>query len=47
MTIILFIVDTSASMAQKSYQGISTLDLAKSLVDALLKVYWAGDTRDE
>ncbi|WKX89517.1 hypothetical protein Q1695_008853 [Nippostrongylus brasiliensis] len=37
MTIILLIVDTSASMAQKTYLGTSYLDVARNIVDALQK----------
>lgn len=38
MTIVLFLVDTSASMAQKSYLGTSLLDFAKAAVETFLKV---------
>ncbi|EYC26074.1 hypothetical protein Y032_0011g1546 [Ancylostoma ceylanicum] len=37
MTIILLIVDTSASMAQKTYLGTSYLDVARNIIDALQK----------
>lgn len=34
----LFLVDTSASMAQKCYLGTSLLDFAKAAVETFLKV---------
>ncbi|KJH44831.1 hypothetical protein DICVIV_09150 [Dictyocaulus viviparus] len=37
MTIILLIVDTSASMAQKTYLGTSYLDVARNIIDTLQK----------
>uniref|UniRef100_A0A9J2P9D4 VWFA domain-containing protein n=1 Tax=Ascaris lumbricoides TaxID=6252 RepID=A0A9J2P9D4_ASCLU len=37
MAILLFLVDTSASMAQKTYQGTTILDTARSIVEQLLK----------
>ncbi|EPB75206.1 hypothetical protein ANCCEY_05720 [Ancylostoma ceylanicum] len=40
MTIILLIVDTSASMAQKTYLGTSYLDVARNIIDALQKSGW-------
>lgn len=38
MTIVVFLVDTSASMAQKCYLGTSLLDFAKAAVETFLKV---------
>ncbi len=38
MTIVLFLLDTSASMAQKTYTGTSLLDVAKAAVETFLKV---------
>ncbi|KAI6204025.1 VWFA domain-containing protein [Aphelenchoides besseyi] len=38
MTIIVFLVDTSVSMAQKSYVGISYLDFARQFVDIFIKM---------
>lgn len=38
MTIILFIVDTSASTAQKNYKGSSILDISKNFVSDFIKV---------
>uniref|UniRef100_A0A158R5X2 VWFA domain-containing protein n=1 Tax=Syphacia muris TaxID=451379 RepID=A0A158R5X2_9BILA len=37
MTIVLFLVDTSASMAQKTYQGTSLLDTARTAVELFIK----------
>ncbi|GMT34503.1 hypothetical protein PFISCL1PPCAC_25800 [Pristionchus fissidentatus] len=37
MTIILFLVDTSASMVQRNYMGCSAIDTAKSIVQDILK----------
>ncbi|MFH4974822.1 hypothetical protein AB6A40_001531 [Gnathostoma spinigerum] len=37
MTIVLFLVDTSASMAQRTYQGTTLLDVARSVVELFLK----------
>ncbi|CAI4221595.1 unnamed protein product [Auanema sp. JU1783] len=37
MTIILFLIDTSASMAQKNYKGSSCLDLCKAFVSEFIK----------
>lgn len=40
MTIIVFLVDTSASMTQRTYMGarLSVLDIAKDAVERFLKV---------
>lgn len=38
MGIVLFLVDTSASMNQKTYLGASYLDVAKVAVETFLKV---------
>lgn len=38
MTIVVFLIDSSASMAQKTYQGTSMLDVARSVVEMILKV---------
>lgn len=38
MGIILFLVDTSASMNQKTYLGTSYLDVAKVAIDTFMKV---------
>lgn len=40
MTIIVFLVDTSASMTQRTYMGarLSVLDVAKDTVERFLKV---------
>ncbi|VDO53355.1 unnamed protein product [Onchocerca flexuosa] len=37
MTIVVFLIDSSASMAQKTYQGTSMLDVARSIVELVLK----------
>ncbi|KHN74705.1 Integrator complex subunit 6-A [Toxocara canis] len=37
MTIVLFLIDSSASMAQKTYQGTTILDTARSAVEQFLK----------
>ncbi|VDN58662.1 unnamed protein product [Dracunculus medinensis] len=37
MTIILFLIDSSASMAQKTYLGTTMLDIARSIVELFLK----------
>ena len=37
--IILFLVDTSASMNQRTYVGSTYLDLAKRAIENFLKVY--------
>ncbi|VDM98232.1 unnamed protein product [Thelazia callipaeda] len=37
MTIVVFLIDSSASMAQKTYQGTSVLDVARSVVEMVLK----------
>ena len=42
MGIILFLVDTSASMNQKTYLGASYLDVAKVAVETFLKVWLVG-----
>ena len=39
MGIILFLVDTSASMNQKTYLGASYLDVAKVAIETFLKVW--------
>ena len=38
MTIILFLVDTSASMNQRTYLGTSLIDVAKASVETFMKV---------
>ena len=38
MTIIIFLVDTSAAMNQRTYLGTSLLDIAKGAVDNFMKV---------
>eukprot|EP00080_Pristionchus_pacificus_P016644 PDM76664.1 mrpl-51 [Pristionchus pacificus] len=38
MTIILFLVDSSASMAQRNYMGCSAIDTAKAIVGDILKL---------
>lgn len=38
MTIILFLIDTSASMLQRTYLGTNFLDVAKSAVETFVKV---------
>ena len=38
MTIILFLVDTSASMNQRTYMGTSLIDIAKASVEDFMKV---------
>ena len=38
MTIIIFLVDTSASMNQRTYLGTSLLDVAKGAVETFMKV---------
>ncbi len=38
MGIILFLVDTSASMNQKTYLGTSYLDVAKVAIETFMKV---------
>lgn len=38
MTIIVFLVDTSASMNQRTYLGTSLLDVAKAAVETFMKV---------
>lgn len=38
MGIILFLVDTSASMNQKTFLGMSYLDVAKGAIDTFMKV---------
>ena len=37
MTIIIFLVDTSASMNQRTYLGTSLLDVAKGAVETFMK----------
>ncbi|KAL3990048.1 von Willebrand factor type A domain family protein [Acanthocheilonema viteae] len=37
MTIVVFLIDSSASMAQKTYQGTAMLDVARSVVELILK----------
>ncbi|KAK6113199.1 von Willebrand factor type A domain family protein [Brugia pahangi] len=37
MTIVVFLIDSSASMAQKTYQGTAMLDVARSIVELILK----------
>lgn len=38
MVLLVFLVDTSASMNQRTYLGTSYLDLAKGAVESFLKV---------
>jgi len=38
MTIIVFLVDTSASMNQRTYMGTTMLDVAKGAVETFMKV---------
>jgi hypothetical protein len=38
MTIIVFIIDSSASMYQRTYLGLTVLDVAKEAVETCLKV---------
>lgn len=38
MTIIVFLVDTSASMNQRTYMGTTILDTAKGAVETFMKV---------
>ena len=38
MTIIIFLVDTSASMNQRTYLGTSLLDVAKGAIENFMKV---------
>lgn len=38
MTIILFLVDTSASMNQRTYLGTSLIDIAKASVETFMKI---------
>lgn len=42
MGILLFLIDTSASMALKTYLGTSYLDVAKAAVETFMKVgkFW-------
>lgn len=39
MVHIYFILDTSLSMSQKSYFGLSYLDIAKASIETFLKVF--------
>ncbi len=38
MTILIFLIDTSASMNQRTYLGTTLLDVAKSAVEMFMKV---------
>ena len=38
MTIILFLIDTSASMNQRTFMGTSLMDVAKAAVETFMKV---------
>ena len=38
MTIIIFLIDTSASMNQRTYLGTTLLDVAKGAVETFMKV---------
>lgn len=38
MTIILFLVDTSASMNQRTYLGTALIDVARAAVESFMKV---------
>uniref|UniRef100_A0A0B7AHQ3 Integrator complex subunit 6-like beta-barrel domain-containing protein n=1 Tax=Arion vulgaris TaxID=1028688 RepID=A0A0B7AHQ3_9EUPU len=40
MTIILFLVDTSASMNQRTYLGTALIDVAKAAVESFMKAGW-------
>jgi hypothetical protein len=42
MGIILFLVDTSASMNQRTFLGTSYLDVAKGAIDTFMKVRTRG-----
>ena len=42
MVLILFLVDTSASMNQKTYLGTSYLDVAKVAIETFMKVGRSG-----
>lgn len=42
MGIILFLVDTSASMNQRTFLGTSYLDVAKGAIDTFMKVRMRG-----
>ena len=42
MVVIVFLVDTSASMNQKTAHGTSYLDIAKNGIFAFLKVRWVS-----
>ena len=44
MGIILFLVDTSASMNQRTYLGTSYLDVAKAAIDTFMKVRYVRGT---
>ncbi|VIP00224.1 6330505F04Rik protein, putative [Brugia malayi] len=37
MTTVVFLIGSSASMAQKTYQGTAMLDVARSIVELILK----------
>ena len=40
MVIVLFLIDTTPSMYQRTYLGPSFLDVAKTSVDTFSKVKW-------
>ena len=44
MGIILFLVDTSASMNQRTFLGTSYLDVAKAAIDTFMKVRYVRGT---
>lgn len=46
MGIILFLVDTSASMNQRTFLGTSYLDVAKGAIDTFMKVRMRGRGRE-
>jgi Mg-chelatase subunit ChlD len=39
MTVIVFLIDSSASMNQRTYLGLTLLDVAKGAVETFLKVH--------
>jgi hypothetical protein len=46
MTIYVFVIDNSPSMAQQTYAGASTLDLAKSFIEMFQKARQKESTKD-
>uniref|UniRef100_A0A914EIM0 VWFA domain-containing protein n=1 Tax=Acrobeloides nanus TaxID=290746 RepID=A0A914EIM0_9BILA len=47
MTIIVFLVDTSASMAMKTYMGTTVLDFARKTIEEFLKQLTIRQSRDQ